>query len=59
MAAAIYEHLSWLKAENAGIDPAKEKEYTFAQLLKQVHRTSKPDSTNTDDKNTPPATEPQ
>jgi hypothetical protein len=40
-------------------DPAKAKEYTFAQLLKQVHRSSKPDSGNTDDQSTPPATEPQ
>lgn len=43
----------------ADTDPAKAKEYTFTQLLKLVHRASKPDSTNTDDKNAPPATEPQ
>ena len=43
----------------ADTDPAKAKEYTFAQLLKQVHRASKPDNGNTNDKNTPPATEPQ
>ena len=43
----------------ADTDPAKAKEYTFAQLLKQVHRASKPDNGNTNDKNTTPATEPQ
>ena len=43
----------------ADTDPAKAKEYTFAQLLKQVHRASKPDNGNTNDKNTPPVTEPQ
>lgn len=43
----------------AGNDPAKEKEYTFAQLLKLVHRTSKPDNGNADEQNTPSASEPQ
>ncbi len=28
----------------ADLDPAKAREYTFTQLLKQVHRTSKPDN---------------
>jgi hypothetical protein len=43
----------------AGIDLAKEKEYTFSQLLKQVHRVSKPESSNSVGQDTPPATEPQ
>lgn len=41
----------------ADTDPAKAKEYTFTQLLKLVHRTSKPDSDKTDEQTTPLASE--
>ena len=43
----------------ADTDPAKAKEYTFARLSKQVHRTSKPDNGNNNEPATPLASEAQ